>query len=189
MKATYKNFIRTVMKSRLANMGQERQAVDSQTICQRLCRLSAYHKAQRLMIFLACSGEVQLDRLAVQARHDGKEVWVPRCRQGGFMEAVPLFSLQRTVKGLYGIRTVADEIPAVTKTPDLIIVPGLAFDRHGRRLGRGGGYYDRFLRSYPEAVRIGVAWDCQTMAQVPVSGWDRRMDAVLTPRRYWQAEK
>lgn len=105
------------------------------------------------------------------------------------MEAVPLFSLQRTVKGLYGIRTVADEIPAVTKTPDLIIVPGLAFDRHGRRLGRGGGYYDRFLRSYPEAVRIGVAWDCQIMAQVPVSGWDRRMDAVLTPRRYWQAEK
>lgn len=67
---------------------------------------------------------------------------------------------------------------------DVVIVPGLAFDWRGNRLGRGGGFYDRFLaRLRPDARRIGVAWDVQYVAEVPVEEHDQRMDVIVTDVR------
>ena len=64
---------------------------------------------------------------------------------------------------------------------DLIIVPGLAFDRHGDRLGLGKGYYDRLLQHIrPDAVKIAVAFECQIVDKIPVLPHDVRMDMVIT---------
>jgi 5-formyltetrahydrofolate cyclo-ligase len=68
---------------------------------------------------------------------------------------------------------------------DLILVPGLAFDEHGRRLGRGGGHYDRFLAGLSSA-RVGVAFEVQLAPQVPAGPGDERVDAVATERRIIQ---
>ena len=64
--------------------------------------------------------------------------------------------------------------------PDWLLVPLLAFDRAGRRLGYGGGYYDRTLAALPGAVAVGCAWMAQEMAEVPAERLDARLDAIAT---------
>jgi len=69
-----------------------------------------------------------------------------------------------------------------TEAPDLVLVPGMAFDLTGARLGRGGGYYDRWLASVsPQCVSLAIAFDCQVIAAVPVEQHDQRVDYILTP--------
>ncbi len=63
---------------------------------------------------------------------------------------------------------------------DLIIVPGVAFDSHGNRMGRGRGFYDRLLKSTPNAVKVGVAFDFQLLDRIPVEPHDVPMDCVLS---------
>lgn len=67
-------------------------------------------------------------------------------------------------------------------TPDWLLVPLLAFDRAGRRLGYGGGYYDRTLAELPGATAIGIAWAAQEVAEVPAGPHDARLDAIATER-------
>lgn len=89
------------------------------------------------------------------------------------------------VAGASLIREPRKVLPEADPTElDVVIVPGLAFDLHGRRLGRGGGYYDRLLpRLRPQAVKIGVAWEVQIVDEVPTDAHDQRMDVVVTERR------
>lgn len=82
------------------------------------------------------------------------------------------------VPGRFGIREpVGDELPP---PPDLILVPGLAFDRWGSRLGWGGGFYDRWLDSHPGVPRLGVGFSCQIVEQLPGEPHDLRVNFVLT---------
>ncbi len=74
--------------------------------------------------------------------------------------------------------------PAYRGEIDLILVPGIAFDTQCNRLGRGGGYYDRFLRKLHSAFKIGVGYDFQLLdTALPVSGHDQRVDMVVTEKR------
>ncbi|WP_426958146.1 5-formyltetrahydrofolate cyclo-ligase [Muricoccus radiodurans] len=82
------------------------------------------------------------------------------------------------VRGPFGTSQPAPEAPPVT--PDWLLVPLLAFDRTGRRLGYGGGYYDRTLSALPQAGRIGVAFACQELDAVPAGPHDAPLDAVAT---------
>ena len=86
---------------------------------------------------------------------------------------------ERLVEGAYGVREPAQE--AARFTPDVILVPLLAFDARGGRLGYGGGFYDRTLAAHPAAFAVGVAFDEQEVEDVPVEAHDRPLDAVLTP--------
>ncbi len=63
-----------------------------------------------------------------------------------------------------------------------ILVPGIAFTPDGNRLGRGAGFYDRFLRNHPEALRIGIAFEEQMTEKIPVDPWDEKVDVILTDR-------
>ena len=74
-------------------------------------------------------------------------------------------------------------------TPDLIVTPLLAFDRAGGRLGQGGGYYDRTFESLPDAIRIGLAYEGQRVADLPMQDHDIRLHGVLTEVGYTPARK
>jgi len=73
-------------------------------------------------------------------------------------------------------------------TPDVAFVPLLAFTSGGVRLGQGGGHYDRWLAANPEAIAIGLAWDCQLVDSLPVEAHDRHLRAVVTPTRLYEGE-
>lgn len=95
------------------------------------------------------------------------------------------------VPGVYGIPEPRKDLPAVRKDDlDLLLIPGVVFGEKGERLGRGAGYYDRFLSDTPHALRIGVAFDCQVVAEeIPQEPWDARMDIVVTENRILEISK
>ncbi len=68
-------------------------------------------------------------------------------------------------------------------TPDALLIPLLAVDRHGVRLGQGAGYYDRTLAALPGALKIGVAWDVQVVEALRADPWDVPLDWIITPTR------
>lgn len=72
-------------------------------------------------------------------------------------------------------------------TPDLVVVPLLAFTADGHRLGQGGGHYDRWLDAHPHVPAIGLAWDCQLAEELPLESHDRSLAAVVTPTRMYHA--
>lgn len=152
-----------------------------------LLELGEYKAAESVMIFVpmdrpAGEPEVDLQPLAESAWRMGKTVLVPRVdwtrRE---MDAVETESLDRLVTGRYGLREPADGPVRRPEEIDLIILPGLAYDRCGRRLGRGGGYYDRFLaRPGVRATTCGVAMAGQVLDEVPTGQYDRPVDVLIT---------
>lgn len=173
------------MKNRLQAISTAHAAAWSDAVCKRLFALPQYQQASRLMAFLNMKGEVSLDTFLIQALKEGKEVYVPYCLGNGDMEAMQLTSLQTVVQGMYGIRVPRAGSPCIAPEQlELIIVPGLAFDTAGHRLGRGAGFYDRYLRRAQQAAVAAVAWDIQIVPHVPTEAHDYRMPVILTPTRH-----
>lgn len=85
-------------------------------------------------------------------------------------------------RGPWGTRQPVDDAPSVI--PDIIFCPLVGFDRHGGRIGQGGGHYDRYFAAHPAALRIGVAWSVQEVDAVPREPTDIALDAVLTEQEF-----
>lgn len=85
-------------------------------------------------------------------------------------------------EGPYGIVQPRSHCPALS--PDVVIVPLVAFDRMGHRLGQGGGYYDRALAAVPKAFRLGIGWSVQEVDAVPIDPWDVPLHAIITEQNW-----
>jgi len=180
-----KKQLRKAITARLGKISPEEQAEVSKDVCCRIAVLPQYKKAQRIMAFLSMPGEICLDSLLDQAIREGRHVYVPRCLSRGVMEAVRLDSVSTAVNGKYGIRTApAENLSASPDTLDLILVPGVAFDEKGWRLGHGAAFYDRFLPKAQQASWIGIVWDMQIVPTVPKESHDVCIPFILTEQRY-----
>jgi 5-formyltetrahydrofolate cyclo-ligase len=159
----------------------------SETVCTTLLSMEAYRKASTLMGYAAFRNEVSLRKLVEQAWADGKSVLFPKVnRQRGELEAYYIRSYADLRPGVWGIlepdehrRRRQGEQPI-----DIIYMPGLAFDRGGRRLGYGGGYYDKFMAGMrcPLPERIAVAHSGQIIDKVPYEAHDIPVDCIVTEK-------
>jgi 5-formyltetrahydrofolate cyclo-ligase len=105
---------------------------------------------------------------------------VPRIAQGRRLALHP-YTPTRLVRHRFGMLEPAADLPIIDPaTLDVVLVPGVAFDRQGGRLGFGGGYYDRFLPTTP-ALRVGIAFDQCLAEELPCGEYDQRMNWVATP--------
>ena len=183
---------RTTLR-RLRQQSESSRQKKSLAIGRRLFRTRFYRQAQRLLCYAALSGEVQTRALLEKALLDGKKVFVPvvtdKARR--HMVAAQIKDLEKELfhPGHYGVphplRLSTREISL--KTLDLVIVPGVAFDARGNRLGRGLGYFDRFLSRFPRSVpRVGLAFECQMVPEVPARRHDERMQAVVTEKQLYE---
>lgn len=139
-----------------------------------------WSKARTVLAYLATPAEVSLDGL--WALPDRPVLGAPRVDWNvGTMQGVVVADPDRDIEiRALGVRepTGRDAIPG--EDIDLVLVPGLAFDGQGGRLGRGGGYYDRFLSGLRRARRIGVCWSGQVIERVPTGPGDERVHMLLT---------
>ena len=153
----------------------------------------AVRAAGRVALYAALPDEVATRPLFDALAKANIARLLPRTAPGRLLEFAVVESWAELVPGEYGVLVPAAEAPAVAaKGSDLVIVPGVAFDRSGWRLGRGGGYYDRTFpaASAPAPLLIGMACEEQIVASVPRGSHDRAMDAIVTERGLrWIGEK
>ena len=136
--------------------------------------------SQSVFCYVSLPGEVETRPLIGRLLSQGRAVLVPRCRAGGEMDLVPISSLDDLTPGAYGILEPGPDLTPTGEMPDLAVVPALAFDRRGMRLGQGGGYYDRFLAAYPFLLKIGCALTPFLTDCVPTEPTDQRLDGIAT---------
>ncbi len=135
------------------------------------------------MVFLSLPTEVDTSSLVLRCWQDHKRVLAPKVSwEQRRMLPVEMLSLTDTLtESDFGIREPVAGVPFPTSLIDLVIVPGLAYDEYGNRLGRGRGFYDRFL-AHPDfrGVACGIAFEVQMTAGVPVGPLDRPVDMLVT---------
>jgi 5-formyltetrahydrofolate cyclo-ligase len=157
-------------------------------IVARIPQLEAYARARSLMLYDALPGEVPVDGIAECGWRDGKNVALPRC-QGEVMMYHRTAPGSRLVRGALGVREpdLGAQAEDLSAGPCLCLVPGLLFDCTGIRLGRGGGFFDRFVdqcrRSRSAVFFLGVCCEDQIREQLPKEGHDQPIDAVITESR------
>src|SRR5262245_52754894 len=182
-----KSEIRARMRAALAAMSDAERQSASAAACTKLTTLEQFDRAGIVMLYLPLPKEVDVTTAVLRCFRQGQTVCVPRVdwtrRE---MESVEITSLDDRILDTdeHGVRTPKTGNVIQPGVIDLVVVPGLAFDPHGHRLGRGQGYYDRFLaRLRPTATSVGLAFDVQIVDLVPNNERDRRVDMVVTDRR------
>jgi 5-formyltetrahydrofolate cyclo-ligase len=177
---------RQQIRQRLAALPPEQIVERSVAACILLTQQPEYRSAGVVMIFLSTPLEVDTTALAQAAWGDMKQVLAPRVSwEQRRMLPIEIRSLATDVHaGVLGIREPVDGMPVPVSEIDLVVVPGLGFDLHGNRLGRGRGFYDRFLshRDF-RAVACGLAFEEQVLPDVPTEENDIRMQMVVTDQR------
>lgn len=157
----------------------------SQRACDRLAADSRFAGASSVMLYMPLRSELDVVPLAMAALQQGKRVSVPRAdADQGTLTPIGVEHLDADAMPAdpMGVRTPAAGPEVAPESLDLVVVPGVAFDRTGRRLGRGAGYYDRFLaRLAPHTATAGICFDEQLVDSVPHGTHDRTVDCVFTP--------
>ncbi|MGE4285726.1 MAG: 5-formyltetrahydrofolate cyclo-ligase [Phycisphaerae bacterium] len=186
-----KKRMRREIRASLSLLSPSKAAEAAEKVCEKIITLDEYRQAETVMCYLSFGNELCLDLLVREAISAGKELSVPRVRaKGEKMEAVSVISLEKcTEKDTFGIRVPETGRTVAKESIDLILVPGLAFDYDGGRLGRGAGFYDRFLESGCRAKLCGVCYDFQLTGAVPVDKGDHLVHSIVSESNYIIASK
>ena len=166
----------------------------SQTICETFTRLPEYQSAKTVMFYVDVRSEVRTRHYLATALTHGKKIVVPFCVDGE-LELFHLEDMNELETGMYKIlepKKDLRESPAKkfdVKDLDLIMVPGVAFDKRGARMGHGFGYYDKLLeRARPEAPLVALAFECQLFPEIPTQEHDVFMDKIITEKAVYQGK-
>lgn len=181
--AAEKKRLREWAKARRGMLSPEEKRQGNAAACRRVWGLAAYQKAKTVFCYVATSGEIDVTELFRQAWKDGKRVAVPKCGKNGQMDAREITSLSSLSAGRYGILEPEEDAPVVPPEEiGLAVIPCLACDRRGYRLGYGGGYYDRYLPKIT-GVSAVLCWESLLLDEVPKESFDCRVDWVITERK------
>lgn len=145
---------------------------------------SVYQACKTLFIYISYSSEVDTNEIITRAISDGKTMLVPLTDQvNKKMDAIQITDFNTQLcKSCCGILepNFASKEPYPPEKIDLIVVPGVAFDRRGYRIGYGGGYYDRYLCQSPNAKTVGFAYEQSLTDEIPSESHDQKVDIILT---------
>jgi 5-formyltetrahydrofolate cyclo-ligase len=151
--------------------------------CHHLAQTREYERAEVIMVFLSLPTEVDTTSLVVQAWRDNKRVLAPKVSwEQRRMLPTEIRSLSDDVsESPLGIREPAQGMPMPVGSIDMVVVPGIGFDAQGNRIGRGRGFYDRFLAHRDwRGIACGLALKEQLVGEVPTTEHDMRVDLLAT---------
>lgn len=153
----------------------------SRIIKEKLFREKHFKKAKIVMFYVSFGGEVKTEEMIKETLKKGKIVTVPVCKNNGITIRPCILDHKSGFKrGPYGTCEPSPRKSVLSKDIGLVIVPGVAFDKKGNRLGRGRGCYDRFLKMLPEDIpSIGLAFDFQILPEIPAKTHDARVNKII----------
>lgn len=160
----------------------ERQLIDERILNNLFsCEISKY---RNVFIYISFGREIETSEIIKRLISAGAKICVPICRRAGEMEAKRISSVEELSPGMYGIYEPPESAQTVEPSElDLIIVPGLAFGEDFTRLGRGAGYYDRFLDKAKNSKVIALCREQNLFKTVPCEEHDRTVDVIVTEKR------
>lgn len=172
--------LRAIVEQRRRMMTPEEVAEQSAQIIAQIEQMSCFRDARTVLIYYPIHNEVDLRPLLV--KYESQKTFLFPVTHRHSMEVRPYDGEDMMRKGRLGVPE--PQTDTFKGTIDLIIVPGVVFDKHCHRIGRGGGYYDKFLSKQLHATKMGVCYAFQLKKHdIPHSWRDRKMDRVVTPQQ------
>lgn len=172
----HKQLLRIEMRLRKNQHTSEELAEKSRQAIARLIANPTFQAAKTVMLYHSLPDEVNTHLLIEQVRLE-KTIILPTVVGN---DIIPVALTPETPFSCGSFNIQEPQSNAYTGAIDLIVVPGVAFDAQGNRLGRGRGYYDRFLKNYPNVETIGLCFNFQLVERVPVEEFDRVLSEVIT---------
>lgn len=173
---TDKKNLRAEIKSLKKQHTKEQLLAQSEAILSKLEQHPDFKNARIVMIYSALPDEVQTQDFLEKWRHE-KKIILPTVVGD---DIIPVELAENTGFAVGDFNILEPQNEPYTGNFDLIVVPGVAFDRNGNRIGRGKGYYDRFLCKHLNVKRIGICFDFQIVKEVPTEPTDIKMDEVIS---------
>jgi len=166
---------------------QENKDELSRQIVAKFIAMPEYARSATVMFYIDVRAEVRTRHSLPEALQSGKKIVVPWCNEAGELELFHLTNMDELAIGMYKILEPKPELrqlPEKQVLPedlDVVMVPGVAFDRRGGRMGHGKGYYDKLLQhARPDTPLVALAFECQMFPEIPVAPHDIFMDRIIT---------
>lgn len=185
---TKKQIRNEILVKRDALSKEERKCGDV-LVTERVLGHQWYYGASDILLFLSFGSEIDTENILQESWRKGKRVYVPKVEISPSSHAKEIYfyqieSMQDVEKGFRGIREPLGVTEAFQFEPEqaksmLILMPGVAFDKYGNRLGYGGGFYDRFLVDKPNFPSIAIGYRCQLVEKLPAESYDVRPNQVI----------
>lgn len=167
-------------------MSKEKALQKSKKIKKKLFKMDEYQKASSILFYVSYNNEVYTHNMIKESMEKGKNIVVPLSdKKNKELILSKLTNWEDLSRGEYGILEPAEErIEKVSADEiDLVIVPGIVFDKYGNRVGHGKGYYDRLLRQV-KCPKIGLSFEKQIVKKIPEEKHDQPVDKILTEKRF-----
>ena len=150
-----------------------------------------YREAKNIFIYISYDSEINTKGIIKKALRDNKKIYVPRTEfKTRLMDAVEITSLNNLIESEYGILEPSVEEPHIDPNEiDLIVVPGVAFDRNGGRMGYGAGFYDRYFKkiskdNMKKVIKLALAYDFQILEKIPMNEQDVPVNYIITETKF-----
>ena len=177
-----KQALRRTMRDAVRDIPKEQRFRMDMALHRNLLEHPWLHEADTILSYCSTREEPDTHWIIGWGLGNGKTVALPVCLEDGVMEFCRLCDTSELRAGKYGILEPVGRDPVTITEKTLCIVPGFAFTPDGKRLGKGGGYYDRFLAAHPGLRTIGLSYAQLLQAELPCEIHDIGVDAVITDR-------
>ncbi|WP_244833857.1 5-formyltetrahydrofolate cyclo-ligase [Clostridium sp. BJN0001] len=165
------------------NLNSEQKERADEIIRKKFLSSDTYIKSSKIFIYISYGSEIDTKEIIKTALKDGKEIFIPRTDiKKKVMDAVRIKDFKNLTKDKYGILEPASNIKAADPDIfDLIVVPGVAFDNKGGRIGYGGGYYDKYLKCISKPVKkVSLSYKFQMLDKINIEKHDLLIDTLIT---------
>ncbi len=173
-----KKALRAQIRQQKRQMSPEQVAQASKVLCDKFLQLPQYRQAKTIYLYLPYNQEVRTEAIFQQALLDGKRVAVPKI-YGDVMEFIYITDLSQVAPGCCTIPEPIADGPIARDPNALVLMPGLAFDKDGHRIGYGGGYYDKYLSEEPGHPTVALCYAFQMLEYLQTEPHDIVVDCVI----------
>ncbi len=185
-----KAHLRSALKNRRDSLTKDQQENEAKKILPLVLSLPAWKNSQTVCLYASFAGELPTQSLLIATLQSGKKLLLPRVNPNHQPSLHVVDDLSKLTLSPLGIFEPSETAPRMSPlSVDFFLVPGIAFDRHGNRLGHGSGFYDRLLAEIKsDAFCLGYAHNFQLVPSIPHEAHDKKVHAIATPSGIIEAE-